>query len=145
MLKCLNTALRYIKMRPRSEFEVRSYLTRKGFAVNEVEDTIIKLKEARLVDDKMFAFLWKEDRDLVSPRGSYLLRQELKQKGIDPEIIDGLVQDEDDEDRAWMAVKRRFGERKASRRKLISFLGRRGFDYRTTTCIVSKLEGHATE
>ena len=145
MLKCLNTALRYIKMRPRSEFEVRSYLTRKGFTVNEVEDTIIKLKEARLVDDKMFAFLWKEDRDLVSPRGSYLLRQELKQKGIDPEIIDGLVQDEDDEDRAWMAVNRRFGGRKASRRKLISFLGRRGFDYRTTTCIVSKLEGHATE
>jgi regulatory protein len=132
-------------MRPRSEFEVRSHLTRRGFVVNEVEDTIIKLKEARLVDDKIFAFLWKEDRDVLSPRGSYLLRQELKQKGIDPEIIHDLVQDEDDEDRAWRAVKRRFGEREVSRRKLISFLGRRGFDYRTTTCIVSKLEGHATE
>ena len=132
-------------MRPRSEFEVRSHLARRGFAVNEVEDTIIKLKEARLVDDKTFAFLWKEDRDVLSPRGSYLLRQELKQKGIDPEIIHGLIQDEDDEDRAWRAVKRRFGEGKVSRRKLISFLGRRGFDYRTTTRIVSKLEGHATE
>jgi len=113
--------------------------------VNEVEDTIIKLKEARLVDDKIFAFLWKEDRDLLSPRGSYLLRQELKQKGIDPEIIHDLIQDEDDADRAWRAVKRRFGERKVGRRKLISFLGRRGFDYQTTTCIVSKLEGHAAE
>jgi len=132
-------------MRPRSEFEVRSYLARRGFAVNEVEDAIIKLKEARLVDDKIFAFLWKEDRDVLSPRGSYLLRQELKQKGIDSEIIDDLISDEDDEDRAWRAVKRRFGEREVGRRKLISFLGRRGFDYQTTTGIVSKLEEHATE
>ena len=60
-------------------------------------------------------------------------------------ILAALGVDEDDEDRAWRAVKRRFGERKVSRRKLISFLGRRDFDYQTMTRIVSKLEGHAAE
>lgn len=124
---------------------MRSYLKRKGFTTSEAEDTITKLKEKRLVDDKTFAWLWKEDRDLLSPRGSYLLRQELRQKGIDSEIIDDLVRDDDDEHRAWMAVKRRFGETKVNRPKICSFLKGRGFGYQTITHVARRLEDHATE
>ena len=49
--KFYNIALRFLAYRPRSEKEVRDYLTRKKNESSIIERVIVKLREQKFVDD----------------------------------------------------------------------------------------------
>jgi regulatory protein len=51
-----------------------------------------ELTEAGLIDDARFARAWVNDRDRFSPRGAFLLRQELIKKGLSKEDITAALQ-----------------------------------------------------
>ena len=128
-------ALNYLSYRPRSIKEIERNLQKYKVPEILIPEIIERLKKNNFVNDQEFAKLWIENRNTFRPRGKRALRLELRQKGIDNEevqpILDELV---DEESLAYQA-----GIKKAKklanlewqdfRRKLGAFLGRRGFPY----------------
>lgn len=124
-----------LSYRPRSTQEIRDRLARKGFTEPAVEAAIERLAGWGYLNDSDFARRWVENRTEHRPRGTRLLAQELRHKGIDRELI-GETLDEADIDELAAAL--RAGERKAqsyakldpaiARRRLSGFLARRGFN-----------------
>ena len=88
---------RFFSYRPRSEKEIRDYLGKKGLREEEKEKIVKKLKEEKLIDDLEFARWFLEQRQTFRPKGSYALRQELRQKGIGEKIIDQVLPNREEE------------------------------------------------
>jgi regulatory protein len=127
-------ALNFLSYRPRSEREVRRRLSRKGYAEHAIEDAVGRLLRAGLLDDEAFARYWVDNRTQFKPRGSYALRQELRQKGVSDHIIDEVVHEEDEDENAYRAALKRLARWKRMkpderRRKFTSYMQRRGFGY----------------
>lgn len=132
--RCLETALRYLSYRPRSESETMERLHRRGFDDSSVEAVIAKLKEQGLVDDMAFARFWKDNRESFSPRSQWLTKLELRQKGVADDIIDQVVETVNDDDSAYRAALSKarslpLSDYLSFRRRLGGYLKRRGFDY----------------
>ena len=132
---CRRSALRFLKIRPRSIGELRSKLGIKGFEANEIIETIQWLQDNRLVDDRAFTKSWIQYR-LARPFGFRRIIAELKTKGISEEIIEEAVaqaqEDYSQEEKVMEVAKRRW-ERFASvdpqkrKKRIYDFLLRRGF------------------
>jgi regulatory protein len=144
-----NAALRLLEVRPRSEQELRTRLQRKQFLPEQIDATIKRLRELELLDDAQFARLWVANRQHLSPRGAQALRQELRAKGIDRQVVDTVIQnnvDADSEQAACADVARkalhkyaRETDRATFQRKFGAFLQRRGFSYETIKPILAEL------
>ena len=132
--KAYDRALRFLSYRPRSEGEMRRYLQGKRVSPAIEAEVVERLTLAGLLDDQAFASYWVENRESFKPRGRHALRYELRQKGLGEEIIALALEDIDEEDSAYRALINRAGriaplDRGAFRKKLGSFLRRRGFSY----------------
>lgn len=141
--RCLNAATHYLGYRPRSVFEVRERLQRRGFDDNTIGVVIAKLKEQGLVDDLAFAQFWKENRDSFSPRSQWLTKLELRQKGVADDIIDQVIKIDDDDSayRAALSKARRLprSDYQDFRRRLGEYLKRRGFGYGVINLTVERV------
>ena len=132
-VKCLDAALRLLRYRPRSEAEIRTRLSRK-FTTEAIEGVIFQLRARQLIDDVTFATFWREQRDSFSPRSRQLLKVELRHKGVDPDIIDDVLDGINDDENAYRAAQRRIPtlgkeDYETFRQKMGAFLRRRGFSY----------------
>ena len=142
----LSYSLRLLKSRLRTEFEINQALSKRGVEPDLRQEVIAKLKEAKLLDDQRFAEAWVHTRDLLSPRGGLVLRQELLQKGIPDHIISQVLserrtaaQDEESDQPTEVEQARDLLRRRertyanldsdTRKRRQISFLQRRGFTY----------------
>lgn len=123
-----------LSYRPRSSKEVRERLTRKGYSAEATDIALENLTGWGYLNDEAFARRWVENRAEHRPRGSRLLAQELRHKGIDTDVIGEAIDEVGiDEYQAALAA----GERRAqsyaqldppvARRRLSGFLARRGF------------------
>ena len=139
-----NAALHYLSFRQRTESEVRQRLLRHGFAETTVEQVIARLRDQGLVDDLAFAQFWRDNRQSFSPRSRYLVRQEMRRKGVAPEAIEQATSGIDDEASAYQAAQRkarllRDASYEDFRRRLGSYLRQRGFGYEVINRIVERL------
>ena len=145
--QAVDRALNYLSFRPRSREEVRRYLRRKETPPDIIEAALARLDRLDFVNDRAFASFWIENREQFNPRGAHALKNELRMKGVEREVVDELVNDEQDEELALRA-----GRRKAAslinipgmdyatfRNRLGSFLQRRGFGYEVSKRTVSSL------
>ena len=145
--RAVDRALNYLSYRPRSREEVRRYLRRKETPPEIIETALERLDRLDFVNDRTFAGFWIESREHFSPRGARALKNELRMKGVERDVVDELVNDEQDEERALRA-----GRKKAMslvntpnidyatfRNRLGSFLQRRGFGYQVVTKTVRDL------
>ncbi len=138
-------ALDFLSYRPRSIQEVRRKLTEKGFSDMTVQAVLERLEEAELIDDLDFARYWVEQRQHFRPRGVAMLQYELRQKGVARDLIALSLQEIDEDGLAYQAAHRQ-AERLSSlppkdfRRKLGSFLARRGFPYPVVRATVARLQ-----
>lgn len=142
--KCLNSALRLLAVRPRSEQEIRQRLRRRGFESDYLEKTIAGLKEKGLLDDVAFARFWQDNRQSFRPRSRRLTALELRRKGVDGAAIATAVSEIDDGENAYFAASRRARRLVPSdyqdfRRRLGDYLVRRGFDYDIIQQTVDKI------
>ena len=123
-----------LSYRPRSAKEVRDRLARNGYSADATDIALEKLTGWGYLNDEEFARRWIENRVEHRPRGSRLLAQELRHKGIDTNVIGETIDGAGiDEYQAALEA----GERKAqsyaqldplvARRRLSRFLARRGF------------------
>ncbi len=145
--QAVDRALNYLSFRPRSREEVRRYLRRKETPPEIIEAALARLDRLDFVNDRTFTEFWIETRGQFNPRGAHALKHELRLKGVEREVVDELVDDEQDEERALRA-----GRKKAMslvnvpnmdyarfRNRLGPFLQRRGFGYDVTTRTVRAL------
>ncbi len=141
--KCLQSALRLLNYRPRSEAEIRLRLCRR-FEKEAVDSVISQLISMQMIDDIAFATFWKENRESCNPRGRRLLRLELSKKGVSQEVITEVLDGIDEDESAYRAAKKK--ERSLQRedydgfrRKLGSSLRRRGFSYEVIKRTVERI------
>lgn len=130
----LDFSLRFLSYRPRSEKEVRERLGRHKFPPEILEEAIAHLKGQGLLDDLAFARFWKEGRETAMPRGKRLIERELLQKGVDPGLAWEAVRGLDEEEMALRAARKKSRSLKgldeeAFRKKMLSYLARRGFGW----------------
>jgi regulatory protein len=140
----LDAAYRYLSYRPRSEFEMRVWLDRKGFGRRAIESTLSTLKAKGLLDDLAFARFWRESRESSSPRSRAALRRELRQKGIDPDVVAEALDGVDEGAAAYRAAQKKAArlatlDHDDFRTKLSAALRRRGFSYEVTEHTVNRL------
>lgn len=75
----VNSAIYYLKFRPRSEHEIKIYLAKKSTDQNLIEDAISYLKELKLINDSEFIDWFIRGR-LNKLKGPRLISYELTQK-----------------------------------------------------------------
>lgn len=85
--KAKDTVFRILKIRSRSEKEIRDKLKQKGFTEPLIDQTIRYFTNLELINDRQFAKGWIASR-LAKPYGSHRIRFELKNKGIDKEVLE---------------------------------------------------------
>lgn len=127
-------ALRFLEPRPRSSAEVKQHLFKKKIATDVIEQTIMRLTEAGLLDDAAFAKYWVENRETFRPRAGRALKFELKRKGISDANIGDALGEIDESESAYRAAENRAKrwselERREFFEKVTAFLVRRGFSY----------------
>jgi len=145
--QAVDRAYNYLSYRPRSREEVRRYLRRKETPPETIEAALARLDRLDLINDHSFASFWVESREQFSPRGARALKNELRMKGVEREVVEEIIDDEKDEERALRA-----GRKKALslvripgmdfatfRARLGSFLQRRGFGYEVSTRTIRAL------
>ncbi len=128
--------------------EIRDKLVERGYVDKIIEDVIATLERYGYLNDRTYAQEWIESRMRSKPKGKIALRQELERKGIDRSIIeDALSQAFDESKESEMALD--LARRKArsfnaddpvaAKRKLQSFLLRRGFDFETVKDVIEQV------
>ena len=127
-------------MKDRTEHELSERLKRVGFSTESIGEVCKWLKGLDYLNDRRFAQQWIETRQHTKPSGRRRLRMELLQKGVERELVDALLESIDHETEEALA--RQAAQQCLQRltnlpeeeikRKLYSFLSRRGFAPRAT-------------
>lgn len=104
VLRAYQNALRLLGYRPRSRLEVERHLHQKGYEAEAIEAAMARLVANRYIDDEAFARSWLNHRERLRPRGARGLSHELRQKGVEREIIEEVLTELDEETSAWAAI-----------------------------------------
>jgi regulatory protein len=138
-------AYRFLSYRARSEAEVTKRLSEQGFEAPVIDVVLARLRANGFVGDERFAQEWVENRSTFRPRSRRMLALELRQKGVEDEVIqETLEQSGTDETLAYEAAVR-YAKRLETldweefRKRLSGFLGRRGFSYGTVSATVRRV------
>jgi len=151
--QAVERAINYLSFRPRSEAEVRRYLHKKETPPEIIEAVVERLSNLDYLNDRAFATFWVENREQFNPRGAQALRNELRMKGVEREIVDEMVDDENDEELALRAARKKAllllqapdMDYTKFRSRLGGFLQRRGFSYSVVAHVVRALWQEAKE
>lgn len=134
--RAMTEAHRLIDHRMRTRRELAVKLKARGRPDEVIDQVLDRLEHAGLIDDGRYARLWIDERLRRRPAGLSLLRRELRQKGIDAEIVDTALEEsasrEGETERAYEALRRqshRYArlDRDAAHRRMVALLARRGF------------------
>ena len=99
--KAYYNSLRYVAMRPRSEWEMQMYLKRKDADQATADEVIRRLRDLNMLSDLDFARSWIANRRLLKSTSKRRLRLELMQKHVPNDLIDeALAEDATDERQA---------------------------------------------
>ena len=153
-------AYRFLSYRPRSKKEVEKKLKEKKISGENISNIISLLENNNYLNDREFTLNWVKYRMENRPSGRKSLEYELREKGIDSEIIkeslDVVYTGEFDE----YEVAVRLAEKKVAflkkkqppqspltkgesgdylKRRLFSYLQRKGFSYDTIERVISTL------
>ncbi|HYH74859.1 MAG TPA: RecX family transcriptional regulator [Candidatus Saccharimonadales bacterium] len=135
--KAYGNALRYVAMRPRSQWELEAYLKRKGVEEPVAEVIIERLQRVGLLDDLAFARAWVANRRLLKATSVRKLKLELKQKRLSESIIEQVMrEDETDERDALRQLVAKKRGRYSDDIKLMQYLARQGFKYDDITSVM---------
>lgn len=131
--KLYNQILNYLAIRPRTKWEIETYLKRKNASPSLSELILNKLSINGMLEDEKFARAWVNDRQLLRPTSRRKLILELRQKHVTSEIIEKVVSDLEPEAEqtnlaALIASKRRQSKYQDDL-KLMQYLARQGFNY----------------
>jgi regulatory protein len=110
-----------------------------------IANALERLRATGLVRDEGFAHAWVENRGEFRPRSRKMLAYELRQKGVAEDTIQqALANASEDDDLAYQAAIRYARKLVGTewdefRRRLLSFLARRGFSYSTAAPVIHQV------
>jgi regulatory protein len=87
LTRAKNTAYRFLSYRPRSRAEIETKLRDKEFDEATVAAVLVDLARLGFVNDEQFARAWARGRIRLRGFGRRRIDQELRSKGVAPEII----------------------------------------------------------
>ena len=134
-IQAQDIALHYIAYKMRTEQEVRKKLFEKEYTEYIIERVIHFLIEYHYIDDMKYCKSYIKQRLQCNPKGVYVLKMELKQRGIKQSIIDKAIENSDI-DELNDAIK--LLQKKClylddidekNKKRLFAFLQRRGYSY----------------
>ena len=146
-----DAAFRLLAVRARSAGELRQRLRQKRFSPELVDQVIAELQAKGYQSDEDFARQYAREKWTSSGWGPARVRQELRAKGIAPELTDQVV-DEIFADtdlvaallplamKRWCTTEGLPAETR--RRRLVSFLQRRGYDWDTIQKVLERVRPH---
>ena len=133
-----NYALSVLSRTFKSEKQLRDKLNEKGYDGQFVDNTIIKLKEKKYLDDERYSEILINNKINISKYGKRRVREALYHKGINREIIDeklSCISEDDELERALSlgSKKLRTIKKDDERRsvKLSNYLVNKGFEFST--------------
>ena len=147
IVKARQSAFRLLKFRLRSVDEIRQRLKKKKIPADIIEQTIRFLKEKEFIDDGIFAKLWLQSR-LRRQMGFKRIIRELKEKGINPDIIEEITRetrkDYSEEKIVSDLARERLRklknvDRGKAKQRLYGWLLRRGFSPEVVFDVVNKI------
>ena len=130
--KIYSQVLNYLAIRPRSEWEIKTYLTRKGAHPALLDSILSKLSNTDLINDNKFAEAFVRDRRLLRSSSRRKLILELRKKRVPDSAIQAAVGNEPEVETAAlrdMINKKRKQSRYQDDLKLMQYLARQGFGY----------------
>jgi regulatory protein len=142
--RCFDAALHFLSYRPRSEFEIKQRLRRRGFEPDTITEVISLLYKNNILDDMAFAAYWKNSRESSNPRSKSIIKNELLRKGVSKEIVNEIIGDVNDEEGAYKAGKKKLkalGDKpyEEFRNRLYNYLKWRGFSYDVVSKTMDRL------
>ena len=128
-------ALRQLTAGPRTRHQLAEAMAAKGIPAETIAIVLDRFGAVGLIDDQAFAQSWVESRHAGRGLGRQVLRQELRGKGVDDELIAaavGSVSDDDELTAARALVRRKLRsmstlDEQTRTRRLLGQLARRGY------------------
>lgn len=141
-MTALDKALRHISVSMKTEKEIRTFLKKKGY-LEEVENYVIdKMKDYGYVDDETYAASYAAGAS--KRKGSRLIQLELKQKGVDGQVIESVLSSLTDETESAKKCLEKYMRGKpfdqATLQKAYRNLIAKGFDYDTCKQAIESLK-----
>lgn len=128
----LEAAVRMLETRDRSVLEITNKLTDAGFSAKSVQQACDKLRTPGYLDDARYAQMTA--KRLSKKYGAIRIRRELRNKGIEEQLIEEVLEESDTADQVETAIKiisksyaRQKGEPEARYRRAYAALARRGY------------------
>ncbi|MCL2587461.1 MAG: RecX family transcriptional regulator [Firmicutes bacterium] len=134
-------ALNYVLSYPKTERQVRQWLSGKGATLEEADEVVEKLKDYGYINDEGYAKLFVEQQRSKQGRGAILTK--MYQKGLSREIIEANTAEIDEaiqKDLAKQVAQKWMQGREDSRetrRKLFGHLMRKGFEIDLVRSVVN--------
>ncbi|HWR02082.1 MAG TPA: recombination regulator RecX [Chlorobaculum sp.] len=139
----LNQALRLLAGRAHGRNELEAKLKSRGFEPEAITKAVERLEQLRLIDDRAFAGSCMESMARRKPEGRIKTIARLKQKGLSEEIVEEMMGDYDQLKLCKTAAEKKMrslsGTPEAKRKKLLTFLKNRGFDWQTISQTLAQL------
>ncbi len=135
-LKAKNYTFKLLSYRQRSTKEINERLKKRGFAPRVIKQTIEYLSQLQFLNDESFAKSWIQAKIQSKPSGRFLLRYQLRQKGVAEEVLEKVFSEylsqynEADAARKLAASRRKRYKGLESpkvKKRLYDYLCRRGF------------------
>ena len=149
LTKAKNAAYRLLTYRPRSRAELAQKLQDRQFPAGVIEAVLDDLVRFGYVNDRQFAEQFASGRIRLRGFGRRRIEVELRNKGIDRQIINealaGVLDIDAEIDTAKKAAERKLNtmkavDREAKYRRLAGFLERRGFSYDVIRIVLRNTE-----
>lgn len=135
--RAFNRALRYLGLRIRSKKELQGYLQKKKFDPQVISQVVDKLTEIKFLNDEEYAKSFFRTRQEYKGKSKYFIKYELKQKGVEADIIENISSTAQEDLRTakdFIERKRRVYSRLSKlefEQKMMGLLSSRGFNFDT--------------
>ena len=147
LINCKETALKIIERSYKTKKEMIKRLLEKGYALEEVNETLKFLEEYNFINDESYTKAFINDR--TKTQGKQKIKYALKNKGVSDEIIEEelskLDMEKEKENANILALKKynilikRESDKYKKKKKIIRFLISRGYNYEVAKDAVNEI------
>lgn len=81
----------YLSFKPRTEYEIRTYLVKKGYGDATIDRVLEKLSHYKFIDDRQYTVSYIADAMESKKKSVGIVELELMKKGIPQEIIESCI------------------------------------------------------
>lgn len=144
-----NKAIKLLSRMLKTQYEIKNYLTNKGYSADVVDTVIDKLKSYNYINDQEYAIAYINDKKRTN--GKKKLWIELKQRGINDNILDQALNTitQEEQTQAIKNLAQKYTKGKTLdiklKKNLAHYLYSRGFEWDDYIDIINDLFGEQND